>query len=318
MSQAYVIHGWPGIAAADNEFRIPIQVDIYLDGEKLQLNQLSYTEGSGEYKTYSYLFYQYFEPLYFEPGIHNWTVVWSSAHEVLGRRYFPLTVADPGHHLNIWRPDDTLTITTSQRCYFRHGWKLYRDGFDSLPVNVQLYIDGEEIDLQLQTNINWTDEENPLHYWLFFKDFEPRYFEPGSYVIRVIYSTSEGVAFDLTETLTVLDDGHRLSVFLPPTMEISTSDQTFVRHWFWPMKIEELETKFPFGVQLFIDGNEIPLEIYTTINWEAEGGPDYWWWFYKSFPPEYFEPGIYEWVVVFTTNDGGSSPLAGTLIVNSP
>jgi hypothetical protein len=294
LSQSYVRHGFSG--TRDEGYETPVHVQVYLDGDEIELNQLSYTESD----VYTYYFYQTFPSGYFEPGIYNWTVVWFSLDEVVWRQSFWFTVLDTGRRIAVY-DHDSMTITTSQRCYVRHGFDLYREEFEEyLPVDVQVFIDGIEIELQVQYEEDWSDEENPVYRWRFYKGFDVGYFAPGVYNWTVVWSTQQGVYWRESFPLTVLEDGHEINGFIPSTMTIRASERSFVRVSTLPLSRDQLDDRHPITIQLFLDGVEIPLQSYTEIDWSDEDNPAYFWKGYQSFDAGYFAPETYEWKVVWS------------------
>ncbi|MHA2307490.1 MAG: hypothetical protein ACXACU_19085, partial [Candidatus Hodarchaeales archaeon] len=86
LSQSYVRHGFSGITGEGYE--TPVHVQVYLDGDEIQLNQLSYTESD----VYTYYFYQTFAAGHFEPGVYNWTVIWSDRNGIVWEKEEFLTI----------------------------------------------------------------------------------------------------------------------------------------------------------------------------------------------------------------------------------
>jgi hypothetical protein len=250
--------------------------------------------------------YQSFDAGFFDPGVYEWTVVWSTSEGIVWEASYPLTVLEDEHQLVVYNPE-TMTIFASQRSYLRHGFRSadLEEIWAGIPYQVQIFLDGEELETQQDTEIDYTDPDNPVYWWGIYQSFDAGFFEPGLHEWTVVWSTSEGIVWEVTYPLTVLEDGHRISVWNSDTMTFYESERSFVKHGFGygPESMDEFWSDVPFDVQVFLGGNEIDLQMKTEIDWSNEEYP-YGWFFYQNFDAWYFEPGEYQWTVSWSTSSG--------------
>ena len=248
---SHVYHGWTGLTKQDLRDLEPLEVKIFLDGVEIELDDCKEKVGSGSDKTYNVLFYQTFDTGFFTPGIYNWTVVWSVVTGVVFYRSYPLTVLNEPQRIVVYNTD-SMTITTSERSFVRHGWVGITDeeisNLESL--NVQVYLDGEEIELY---PIVEETEENTYDV-LFYQYFEACYFAPGIYNWTVVWSDVTGIVWYKSHHLIVLNEPHHLKVYDAGSMTIATSERSYIRHgWGWsPEEIEDVSfyENRPFYVQV--------------------------------------------------------------------
>ena len=308
-----VIHGISYTHSERREWR-DVKIKLILDGEEIKLHKVREVDTSGEERTYTNWFYKIFDPGYFEPGIYEWTVVAQRRNEIIWSESYPLTVLEEAHRLNSFFPD-TLTITTSQRSYIKHGHAFAspEEILDYSPFDTQLYIDGVEVDLYQYTEID-DSGVNPLYFYWYYYNFDAGYFEPGIYEWKVVWTDSYGT-FEIIKPLTVLEEAHRLNSFFPDTLTITTSQRSYIKHGHAFASPEEILDYSPFDTQLYIDGVEVDLYQYTEID-DSGVNPLYFYWYYYNFDAGYFEPGIYEWKVVWTDNMGTNLIITDDLTVN--
>ena len=76
--------------------------------------------------------------------------------------------------------DSTFEFEASEQSFIRHGFGVTPDALETfdewLPVNVQVFLNDEEIPVTQYTEIDW-EEERPYR-WLFYVSFEVGYFIP--------------------------------------------------------------------------------------------------------------------------------------------
>ena len=299
---SHVYHGWTGLTKQDLKDLDPLEVKIFLDGVEIDLDDCKEKVGSGSDKTYNVLFYQTFDTGFFTPGIYNWTVVWSDVTGIVWYQSYPLTVLNEPHRIVVYNTD-SMTITTSERSFVKHGWVGITDEEISNlePLNVQVYLDGEEIELY---PIVEETEENTYDV-LFYQYFDAHYFALGIYNWTVVWSDVTGIVWYKSHHLIVLNEPHHLKVFDAGSMTIATSERSYIRHgWGWsPEEIEDVSfyENRPFYVQLYIDDQEIDLYQKLEIDYDELGNPTYYrLLFYQNFDAGYFAPGIYNWTVVWS------------------
>ena len=309
--RSFVKHGWAGLTDEDIENLEPLDVDVYLDGEEIELYPI--TEEIAE-NTYDVLFYNYFDAYYFEPGIYNWTVVWSDVTGIVWYQSHPLTVLNEPHRLTVYN-SDSMTITTSERSYVQHGFGYPVSAFETVdfynerPFNVQIYLDGEEIELYQKLDVDDSGEET-WYWWQLYQNFDAHYFAPGIYNWTVVWSLSSELYWIRSHPLTVLEDSHRLNLYAsykgdPESLIITTSERSYIRHgWSWsPEYIEDVsfyEESFDF--KLYIDDQEIDLYQKLETDYDEFGNPTYYsLFFYQNFDAGYFAPGIYNITAVWSS-----------------
>ncbi|MHA1228949.1 MAG: hypothetical protein ACTSPV_19720, partial [Candidatus Hodarchaeales archaeon] len=314
--RCFVRHGY-GFTEEEIWANLPVQVQVFINDEEIVVQKYTEIDWSDEENpVYYWMTYQSFDAGYFEPGIYNWTVVWSNKEGEQWKYMYPLTVLEDGHRISVYN-HNSMTFFESERSFIQHGFALTRDEFESyLPVDIQVFLDGEEIPLQQDTEIDWSDEENPVYFWWFYQVFDQNYFHHGIHEWRVVWSNQEGVIMEDSYPLTVLHDGHQIVVYNSDTMTFYASERSFVRHAFLNTNIEEIWASLPVQVQVFIDGEEIEMQEYTEVDFSSES--IYTWGFYHGFDAWYFEPGTYEWRVVWSTCDGIVWDMTETLTVLSP
>ncbi len=306
--RSYVKHGWTGLTDEDITNLEPLNVQVLLDGEEIKLYSIKEEKGEN---IYDVLFYQYFDAGYFAPGVYNWTVVWSDVTGEVWCGSYPLIVLNDPHRIKVWNDPGSMTITTSERSYIRHGWSWSPEDiedvsfYEELPYNVQLYIDDQEIDLYQKLEIIYDEFDNPTSYlWLFYYYFDNGYFAPGVYNWTVVWSVGSETYLTLQHPLTVLEDPHRLNLYASTggvneeSLIITTSERSYIRHgWSWsPEDIEDVSFyEGSFDFELYIDDQEIDLFQKLETDYDEYGNPTrYRLLFYQNFDANYFAPGIYD------------------------
>jgi len=309
MERSYFKHGWLGITEEDLINSEPLNVQVLLDGVEVESYQIKEEVGENIYDIY---FYQYFDAGYFEPGIYNWTVVWSDVTGIVWRESYPLIVLNDPHRIDILHDIGSMTITTSERSYIEHGFMSPVEAFDdpgfydNLPINVQLYLDGQEIELYQKLKITYDEFNNPTkYYWLFYYYFDNGYFEADMYNWTVVWSDRTEDLI-LQHPLIVLEDPHRLNLYDPvnqkvveESLVISTLERCYLKHgWHWPaeqMGVLDFYDNLPCEFKLYIDEQEIDLYQRVEIEYDEENNPtDYRLYFYHNFDADYFDLGIYK------------------------
>ncbi|MHA2333937.1 MAG: hypothetical protein ACXAEU_18060, partial [Candidatus Hodarchaeales archaeon] len=234
-----------------------------------------------------------------------WTVIWYTQQGILLRESFPLTVLEEAHRIMFIDPS-SMTFTTSQRSFVRYRWSFTREEIEeNQPIYIKLFKDNEEIPLQYTTEIDWSDEENPIYYWQFYQSFNAGYFEPGSYQLRIEWGNRYGMLGELIDWLHILDDGHRINMLDENSWTFYASENSFIRHGFraTPEALETFDEWLPVNVKVYINDEEIPVTQFTEIDLEDEY--PYRWLFYKSFEAWYFVPGeTYNLRVVWSNRNG--------------
>lgn len=97
------------------------------------------------------------------------------------------------------------------------------------------------------------------------------------------------------------EKGKRLIVYNPETMTLNTFEWSCMIHGFTYTHDQRREFR-KAEVKLFIDEVEIKLD-HTKESEKIDGVKHYWLWFYETFDSGYFEPGIYNWTVIWYVDD---------------
>jgi len=297
--RSYVKHGWVGLDEDSYDSLKPFNVQVFINGVEIELCCIKENVETETEELYNLWFYQTFEAYYFEPGVYEWYVVWTDATGIVFESTCPLTILSTGQQIVVYNPD-TMAITTTQPCYFRHGWS-FTDPNELLTVDsldVQLFIDGMEIELEDNLILEYT-EEGLVYYWLAYNHFESGYFAPGIYNWHVVWSVDSTVVWEFEHPFTVMEDAHKIYVFNPETMGITTLQRSYFRHGYAFNGIDEVLQYLPFNNQLFIDDVEEELDMYLEIDYSTET-PTYYYYFYKNFNPYYFDIGVHWWKVIWT------------------
>jgi len=297
--RSYVKHGWVELDEASYDDSKPFNVQVFINGEEIELYYIKENVETETEEWYNLWFYQTFDAYYFEPGVYEWYVEWIDASGIVYNSTCPLTVLSDGQQIIAFQPD-TMAITTTQPCYFRHGWSLTDPSelltFDSL--DVQLFIDDIEIELEDNLILEYT-EEGLTYLWLAYNHFESGYFVPGIYNWHVIWNVDSTVVWEVMHPFTVMDDAHKINVFNPETMGITTLQRSYFKHGYAFNGIDEVLQYLPFNTQLFVDDVEEELDMHLEIDYSTEM-PTYTYYFYKNFNPDYFEINLHWWKVIWT------------------
>ncbi|MHA1187920.1 MAG: hypothetical protein ACTSSK_13785 [Candidatus Heimdallarchaeota archaeon] len=297
--RSYVKHGWVELDEATYDDLKPFNVQVFINGEEIDLYYIKENVETETEELYNLWFYQTFDAYYFDPGVYEWYVVWTDATGIIMEFSCPLTVLSDGQQIIVYKPE-TMAITTTQPCYFSHGWEL-TEPFDLLTVDsldVQLFIDGMEIELENNFIIEYT-EEGLKYYWQKFNHFESGYFAPGIYNWHVVWSIDSTVVGGFEHPFTVMEDAHQINVFNPESMGITTFQRSYFKHGYSFNGIDEVLQHLPFNTQLFVDDVEEELDMYLEIDYSTEI-PTYTYYFYKNFNPYYFDIDLYWWKVIWT------------------
>ncbi|MHA2357746.1 MAG: hypothetical protein ACXABK_03125, partial [Candidatus Heimdallarchaeaceae archaeon] len=306
--RCYVSHGWTEVSQVEFSNLEPFNVQIFIDG--IEIEGL-YHVTEREQNTYNVNFYRYFDQNYFEPGIYNWTVVWSDITGIVWVQSHPLVILEDPHRLNFFNPNapdvlpETLIISTSERCYIRHGfmWTPEQFGdevfYEQVPYNVQLYIEDQEVELYQKFEIEYDELGNPLMYYLFFyKYFDANYFDPGFHKLTVVWSVASNPILENSHPLTVLNTPKRINVFSSEICHIATMERCYVQHgWKWTAEQfgnVDFYNNLPFDFRITIGGQEIDLYQRFVIEYDEIGNPlNYYLLYYKYFDGNYFSPDEY-------------------------
>lgn len=305
---SYVLHGFRYLFDEKNDWK-KLEFHLYIDENEVDLKttkEITYDEFGTKYETL--WAYKTFESYYFEPGTYNWTITILNDDDLYWMDSHPLTVFEDGQQLIVYNPE-TMIISAGERSFVKHGWtSLTEEDYDNFkPYNVQVLINGEEIELYYIKESVETETEELYNLW-FYQTFDANFFEPGVYEWKVIWSDITGVLLEYVCPLTVLSNGQRVNVLFPDTMAISESQPFYVQHGFVTLDPNDAFLHDQFDVQLFIDVGydgdytddiEIPLQSQLSME-ETDSGLSYLWHFTYYFEPSYFGPGHYNWRVVWS------------------
>jgi len=191
--RCFVMHGWVGITI-DTVFDGPFDFQLFIDGIEQDLCKNIELDFSGEEIIFSFLYYINFDSFFtFDIGVYEFKGIWTAGTEVYERTK-QIIVIDNGHFFWGQSTEDQLTwfgveIHTTDKSFS-----------DNLPVNLELYIDGTLIDLQISYWID-TDPDSTIWYiWSYYAQFEAYHFYVGWHTIRVVETKDNGMIIRYDKT----------------------------------------------------------------------------------------------------------------------
>jgi len=309
---SHVIHSFQ-YTYAEEEVCDKREIHVYLDGEEIKLKDKKLKEGKQEEQVITKWFYQEFSPEFFVQGVFNWTVTLEEkTGEIVWSEYFPLTVLDNGHKIDVSDPE-TMDVWALERSYVYYSLSLTEEQYElRKPLKYHVLLDGVELKLYEIVEEQVIIDQPSIYHLHFYQTFDAYYFSPGMYKWQVIIEDNSGIVWEDDFILSILDDDHRIVVYQSETMTINERERTFVQHGVW--LTEELFYQLPLYVELFIDGEQV-LFNYQKTDIDHNRDAPYGWYFYKTFDAFHFTPGEYTWEIVWYLNNEEELRMSETLIV---
>ena len=197
--RSFVRHGWTGITI-ESMFDIPVDFQLFIDGIEQDLCKSIELVFSEEEVTFKFWYYINFDPYTFDIGEYEFKGIWTAGTEVYERTR-QIIVIDNGHEIDPIFTPSSLVFSEDQLTCFETGIKTTDKSFsDNLPVNLELYLDGTLIDLQIRY---WIDSEPDLtiwYHWRYYVPFEAYHFYVGWHTIRIVGTQDNGMIIWHDET----------------------------------------------------------------------------------------------------------------------